>query len=95
MIHRAMKRFMSEKIYQTIQVVPIDDVLPIIERIEKQIRRQNSTPEIMNIKQIAVYLGVSEGTVRNRMKDGLPFTNKLGDPRFLKSEIDAWLKRKI
>ena len=79
---------MSERIYQTIQVVPVDDILPIIEELQKK----HSTPEVMNTRQLAAYLGVSESTIRNRMKNGLPFSDKLADPRFLKLEVDRWFR---
>jgi len=51
-------------------------------------------PEVMTVEEIARYLRFdSVRTVYNKIeKNGLPVTKKLGVPRFIKSEVDAWLK---
>jgi excisionase family DNA binding protein len=45
------------------------------------------------ISEVADYLQVSERTVENRIEDsGLPVTRIGGLRRFLRSDVDAWLR---
>lgn len=54
---------------------------------------KNRTPEVMTVAQIAEYLQISIPTIYKAMKErGLPYTEKCGDKRFIKSEVDTWLK---
>lgn len=48
-------------------------------------------PEWMSISQIADYLGISENTVRAKLKDGLPVNEKLGFKRFSRKLVDEWM----
>ena len=51
-------------------------------------------PEWMTISQIADYLGISENTVRSKIKDGLPVNDKLGFKRFSRRLVDEWMLNK-
>ncbi len=49
----------------------------------------------MSIKELAVYLGVAQITAYRLVEAGKIHGKKVGAQwRFLKSEIDAWLKEK-
>jgi len=49
--------------------------------------------EWMTIDDLSEYLQVSQGKVRNLMRQNkMPFYEKLGPPRFFKAEIDDWMK---
>lgn len=52
-------------------------------------------PEWMNISQIAEYLGISENTVRAKIKEGFPVNDKLGFKRFSRKMVDEWMLTKI
>lgn len=52
--------------------------------------------DIMDVKEIALYLGFSEKKIRNMIKaKSIPYSKIGGQYRFLKSETDSWLKREI
>jgi excisionase family DNA binding protein len=52
-------------------------------------------PEVMTLAQVAEYLQISMPTLYKAMNErGLPYTEKCGDKRFVKSEVDLWLKSK-
>lgn len=44
------------------------------------------------IEEVARYLQVSERTVYSRMKEGLPARKVGGSLRFLRDEVDAWIR---
>ncbi|MBW1897042.1 MAG: helix-turn-helix domain-containing protein [Deltaproteobacteria bacterium] len=49
--------------------------------------------EWMTIYDLSEYVQISQGKVRDLMRQNkIPFYDKLGSPRFFKSEIDAWMK---
>lgn len=51
--------------------------------------------EIMDVKQIAEYLGFSEKKIRNLIKGkSIPYSKIGGQYRFIKQEIDGWLRGK-
>ncbi len=53
-----------------------------------------STPEVMTVLELAVYLQVSRRTVYNMAAAGeIPAARIAGQWRFKKSEIDKWLER--
>jgi len=53
------------------------------------------TKEIMDLKEIAGYLGFSETKIYRLIKaDAIPYAKIGGQYRFVKSEIDEWLKGK-
>jgi len=81
-----------------IVVLSKDEFIEIIDRtvklaVEKaQENFDKPFPEIMKLSQIAKYLGVSENTVRARLKsNNLPHSRQLGDLRFHKPEVDKWM----
>jgi excisionase family DNA binding protein len=54
-----------------------------------------SAPEVMTQKEVCQYLGVSSTTVIEKQKNGgLPVSYMLGEksPRYIKSEVDKWLR---
>lgn len=56
---------------------------------------ENASPEIMTLKETAEYLRCSTITVYRKVKnDGLPMYRKLGHPRFIRFEVEKWLKGK-
>ena len=75
--------------YQTIQVVPVSEVLSLIETNQSN---ENISPEVMTIGQLSEFLGVSQPTIRKRIKQGLPVSEKLGDKRFIKADVLEWLR---
>ena len=79
---------------QQIIVLSLEQFRAEIEKIFETISiGKDRTPEVMTLAQVAEYLNISESTVRKQIKtNGLPVNRRLGDPRFIKSEIDAWLK---
>jgi excisionase family DNA binding protein len=49
--------------------------------------------EWMTIDDLSEYLQISQGKARDLMRQNeIPFYEKLGPPRFFKSEIDDWMK---
>jgi excisionase family DNA binding protein len=59
----------------------------------KVARLDKAFPDVMTLCEVAEYLQVSKATIRNKIRDErLPVSSKLGNPRFLKAEIDSWLK---
>jgi excisionase family DNA binding protein len=49
--------------------------------------------EWMTIDDLSKYLQISQGKVHNLLSQNkIPFHDKLGSPRFFKSEIDDWMK---
>lgn len=50
--------------------------------------------EIMTKKELAEYLRCDVSKINRLMKEGLPFVRFGDTPRFYKSDIDTWLKRK-
>jgi excisionase family DNA binding protein len=51
--------------------------------------------EIMGYRELAAYLKVAEGTLRHYvMKGTIPFTKVGTHVRFLKAEIDQWLRER-
>ncbi len=81
--------------YQTIQVVPVSEITHEIQAmIEARIAYiTNPTPEVMTVSEVAAYLRCSQAHIYKLIKEGLPFTEKCGDKRFIKSEVDQWLKK--
>lgn len=73
-------------------VVNLDDLKAVMSDVAVEISSANTFPEIMTVSQVADFLGVSKPTVYSRMKKGLPYSEKLGDPRFIKTEVLKWLK---
>ena len=61
-------------------------------RAAELVKDYDRFPEVMDKKTVAKYLVVSIPTINRKMREGMPVTYRVGDPRFLKSEIDAWLK---
>jgi excisionase family DNA binding protein len=58
----------------------------------------HAAPEVMTQKEVCQYLGVSSTTVIEKAKTaGLPVSYMLGEksPRYIKAEIDKWLKGSI
>lgn len=79
-----------------LQLIPVSELLPVLEELAKEKGRQAEFPPVMTIKQVAAYLQVTEQTVRNKIKqENLPVTGRCGDPRFIRSDIDAWLRGQI
>jgi excisionase family DNA binding protein len=55
--------------------------------------KKPDTPEIMTLSQVAEYLQFTTQTIQNKIRSGgLPVSYRMGDPRFIKKEIDEWLK---
>lgn len=76
----------------TLQFISVSELMPVLTELKESVKREAEFPPVMTMKQICQYLQSSEQTVRNRIKDsGLPVCNKLGDPRFIKSQVDEWL----
>ncbi|MDP2168160.1 MAG: helix-turn-helix domain-containing protein [Thermodesulfovibrionales bacterium] len=49
--------------------------------------------EWMNVKELSEYLGLPESKIRFLIKQkGIPFSSRLGEPRFNKKEIDEWMR---
>ena len=56
---------------------------------------QSSGPEWMTYAEVAEYLSVAVGTVRNWVSARkIPFSRRSGMVRFKREEIDAWLAKK-
>jgi excisionase family DNA binding protein len=54
---------------------------------------ENVYRDLMTVKEVAAYLQLSEGTVRNYVSaKEIPFEKKGGSVRFRKSDIDDWKK---
>lgn len=52
--------------------------------------------EVMNVREVADYLGYSERTVYKLIKEeGLPAINIRGQFRFKKDIVDMWLKDRM
>lgn len=80
----------------TLQFISVSELMPILTELKESVKREAEFPPVMTMKQICKYLQISEQTVRNRIADkGLPVSDKLGDPRFIKSEVDEWLAGKL
>lgn len=50
------------------------------------------TPEVMTKTELAEYLRCDVQKITRYMKKGMPFVTFGEQPRFYKTEIDAWLK---
>jgi hypothetical protein len=49
--------------------------------------------EWMTIDDLGEYLQIPQGRIRDLMRrNKIPFNDKLGSPRFFKSDIDSWMK---
>lgn len=52
------------------------------------------TPELMDAKQLAVYLNCNRSTINSYVKRGMP-EERCGDlPRYRKASVDLWLQGK-
>lgn len=81
---------------QIVQFIPASELKPMFDALAAEMHRENEFPEIMNITLVAKYCDVSEQTIRNRIKDsGFPVSERLGDKRFIKRDVDAWLRGQI
>ena len=60
----------------------------------KQAAKPDAVPELMNPREAAEYMRVSETTLWRATKDGLKITYVLNQPRYRKADIDAWLDEK-
>jgi excisionase family DNA binding protein len=61
----------------------------------KQQTKLNPTPEIMGVKELAIYLGVAVATIYYYVNKGLiPYSKPAGKLFFEKTKIDAWLERR-
>jgi excisionase family DNA binding protein len=57
---------------------------------------ENPSSEIMTLKETAEYLKCSTITVYRKVKkNGLPIYRKLGHPRFIRFEVEKWLRGKL
>jgi excisionase family DNA binding protein len=55
-------------------------------------QRMNNTPDIMNIKQLCTYLGISKRWINDRVKSkSIPFIKLDGCLKFNLSDINKWL----
>ena len=83
-------------IEQTIETVVERAVLEAFEPIRDELKRQNSFPEIMTLTQVAEYTQYTRQTILRFIKEqGFPVSNRCERPRFVKSEVDRWLKGEI
>jgi excisionase family DNA binding protein len=49
--------------------------------------------EWLSIKELSEYLGIPENKINSLIKrKGIPFSDRLGDPRFNKTDIDEWMR---
>ena len=71
-----------------------DTIMKALEMAADRFVPSNPYPDVMNLSQVCQYLDITPPTVRERIKTGLPVSYKLGErnPRFVKVEIDRWLK---
>lgn len=68
------------------------DLLEVLQDVIKNLTIGAVVPEVMTLSQVAGYLSVSETTIRKQIKENsFPVNRRLGDPRFIKSQVDAWL----
>lgn len=60
------------------------------------IRRGSYMKDWMTIKDLSEYLELSESKIRFLIKQkSIPFSNRLGESRFNKTEIDKWMKGEV
>ncbi len=69
----------------------------ILTEILETLKRSAPAPEVMDIRQVAQYMNVSEGTIYNMVElYGLPqfrFTNKC--LRFRRAYVDRWMAGRL
>lgn len=69
-----------------------NDLDILAERIALKLR----AGDLMTLKQLQSYLGYSAPTIYKLIKEnGLPVCYPTSHPRFLKVEVDNWLKEQI
>jgi excisionase family DNA binding protein len=60
--------------------------------IKEHIEKQTSFPDWMNIREVCRYVQLSETKVRELMKKGLRYSDRGGDKRFYKQDVDNWMR---
>ncbi len=79
----------------TFQFVSVSELTPLLEQIRNDFKRENEFSDIMTLPQLCKYLGVTAPTIHKRINESnLPVSYALGEksPRFLKNQIDNWLR---
>ena len=55
-------------------------------------RTQEQPPDIMNVKAVALYMGISQSTIRKYLQnEAIPYHKANGSLFFLRAEIYDWL----
>lgn len=78
---------------------PFEIILERLDRIErilnqKQVIQEQTETQIMNVEELAKYLGMSTSTIYKKTSDmEIPRIKKGKKLYFIKEEIDEWLKK--
>jgi len=64
-----------------------------VARLRDDLERKR-TPELMTRSQLAQYLTRHPSSINRYMNEGMPYEMCGDDPRFRKTDIDHWLRRR-
>lgn len=80
-------------IEETLKTIVEESFRSNFEAFKSDFTVKESFPEVMTLSQVCAYTQYTEPTIRKFIKEkNFPVSAPCGSPRFLKSEVDLWLK---